>query len=563
MVQGIDTYLCDGLSEARNGGVSMTRHHAAVGIVGAGPVGLAAALRLATFGISSTVLEAEPHLRRQGSRACCIQGDVVEILDRIGVGARIADEGVHWGVGRTYVGGRELFHTVYRRSGRFPAWVNLSQFRTQQLMLERIADEPAASVLWSHRVTGGAQNGDGVTLHADTPDGPRELRFAYVLACDGIHSAMRELFDVRWTGYRYGDRFLIADIRADLPLAHERHFHYDPPFNPGRQLVMHAQPDNVWRVDWQLAPGDDIDDEQRTGRLDQRIRSVIGDRPYEVEWLSTYRFNQRVVTRMRQGRVLLAGDAAHALPPYGARGMNSGLQDVDNLAWKLHLVLSGRAGDELLDTYDTERLAAARENLRVTENTIKFMVPQSRVRRLARNTLLRLAPSVRPLRGKVDSGRMSEPFVYPPSPVIGPADAEPLAGRFAPDAPLAVAGRPTRLRTLLGREFVAVYQGTDLPTAADFGHQVAGLGTDVPLRLYLVLPDGTELDGTGDFDGLKVELATGALDGYGPAPRWCLIRPDSHIAWGGPAGDRPAAAAALVEALHTASMATATGRVRR
>lgn len=548
----------------------MTRQHAAVGIVGAGPVGLAAALRLATFGVSSIVLEAEPHLRRQGSRACCIQGDVVEILDRIGVGRQIADEGVHWRVGRTYVGGRELFRTEYRPAGRFPAWVNLSQYRTQQLMLERIAATTAATVLWSHRVTGGAQDDDGVTLRADTPAGPSEFRFAYALAADGIHSAMRGLFDVPWTGYRHGDRFLIADIRAELPLAHERHFHYDPPFNPGRQLVMHAQPDHLWRIDWQLAPGDDIDDEQRTGRLDERIRAVIGDRPYEVEWLSTYRFNQRVVTRMRQGRILLAGDAAHALPPYGARGMNSGLQDADNLAWKLHLVLSGRAGGEVLDTYDSERLAAARENLRVTENTIKFMVPQSRVRRLARNTLLRLAPSVRPLRGRVDSGKMSEPFVYPASDIIGGTDAEPLAGRFAPDAPLTVAGRQTSLRALLGREFVAVYHGNDLPAAADFGHRVARLGTGVPLRLYLVLPPGTAfggasdlagLPGFGDFGGVRIELAAGNLPGYAAAPHWCLIRPDSHVAWGGPAGDRPAAAAALAEAVHKASMATE--RVRR
>jgi len=515
-------------------------------------------------------LEAEPEPRRQGSRACCIQGDVVEILDRIGVGTQIAAEGVHWRVGRTYVGGRELFHTEYRRNGRFPAWVNLSQYRTQQLMLDRIGAEPVTSVRWSHRITGGSQDDDGVTLIAATPDGPREFRFAYVLACDGIHSAMRGLFDVPWTGYRHGDRFLIADIRAELPLAHERHFHYDPPFNPGRQLVMHAQPDHVWRIDWQLAADDDIDDEQRTGRLDQRIRAVIGDRPYEVQWLSTYRFNQRVVTRMRQGRVLLAGDAAHALPPYGARGMNSGLQDADNAAWKLHLVLSGRARPELLDTYDTERLAAARENLRVTENTIKFMVPQSRVRRWTRNALLRLAPSVRPLRGRVDSGKMSEPFVYPPSQVIGPAGIEPLAGRFAPDLTLTAEGRATRLRALLGRGFVAVYQGCDLRTAAGFGSAVARLGTAIPLRLYLVLPDGTTVDGADlagldGFGDVKVLLATGDPPGagYGSAPRWCLIRPDSHIAAGGPADDPPAAAAALVQALHAASMATATGRIRR
>jgi 3-(3-hydroxy-phenyl)propionate hydroxylase len=384
----------------------------------------------------------------------------------------------------------EPFHTVYPRTGGFSPWINLSQYRLQQILLERFRANQLAEVRWSHRVTGVRQDRSSVLVVASTPEGPRELRAQYLVACDGIHSDVRQILGVEWTGYRHGDRFLIADVKAALPLAHERHFHYDPPFYPGKQLVMHAQPEQVWRIDWQLGPEVpfDVEAERSSGRLERRVRQVVGDLPYEIRWLSTYRFNQRLVRRMRVGRVFLAGDAAHALPPYGARGMNSGIQDVDNLAWKLDLVLRSRADESLLETYHIERHAAARENLRVTENTMRFMAPASRLRRWSRNLLLRLAPSVKVLRGRVDSGKMAEPFVYTDSPIVVSGGDNPLIGRMAPDGRLRAQGAPTRLRQLVGREFLALYFARDALAARRFAEQLLAVSSPVPLRLHVILP---------------------------------------------------------------------------
>ncbi|MDQ3823076.1 MAG: FAD-dependent monooxygenase, partial [Actinomycetota bacterium] len=425
-------------------------------MVGAGPVGLACALRLASLGVPNVVLEAEPRLLKQGSKACLIQGDVLEVLDKFGCADQVDREGVAWHVARTYVRGEEIVKTVYPKPVGYGPFVNISQYRIQQLLLERLDASPLARIRWSHRVCGVTQDASGVVVRADTAEGERVLRFSYLVACDGVRSTIRELVGVRWTGYTHGDRFLITDIRAPLAVARERHFHYDPPFNPGRQLVIHAQPDDMWRIDWQLPPEADIAAEQRTGALDARIRAVIGDVPYEIDWLSTYRFYQRVVERMRVGRVFFAGDAAHALPPYGARGMNSGIQDADNLAWKLAFVLHGHADDSLLDTYHDERHAAARENLRVTEATIRFMVPPTRPRRWLRNVLLAVAPRVRPLRRHVNSGRMAEPYTYADSPIVDRSVPHRLVGALAPDVPITVEGAATRLRRLFGESFVVV-----------------------------------------------------------------------------------------------------------
>jgi 3-(3-hydroxy-phenyl)propionate hydroxylase len=290
---------------------------------------------------------------------------------------------------------------------------------------------------------------------------------------------------------------------------------------------MHAQPDDMWRIDWQLPPEADIDEEERTGALDRRIRAVIGDVPYEVDWRSTYRFYQRLVERMRVGRVFFAGDAAHALPPYGARGMNSGIQDADNLAWKLAYVLNGHSDESLLDTYHDERHAAARENLGVTEATIRFMVPAGRARRFGRNLLLRLALAVKPLRRHVNSGRMAEPYVYDGSPIVDSSRKHPLLGVFAPDFEVVVRGTRTRLRRLFGRKFVVLCFAPDAAAAAKLD------GTfPVPVRLAVVLPAGSETD--REDDALVVEAEPDAGAAYRTAETtWYLVRPDGHVAAAG------------------------------
>lgn len=514
-----------------------------VGIVGAGPIGLACALLLSEQGVPSTVLEAEPELRRMGSKACTIQGDVLEILERIGCGAALAREGVAWNVARTYVRGQLLSTTVYPFGPGFPPYLNVSQHRTQQVMLERIDTGSAAVVRWAHRVTGVQQDADGVDVQVETPDGTRQLRFAYLVACDGIHSDLRRLTGVEWTGYSHGDRFLSTDIRARLPFAHERHFHYDHPANPGRQVVMHAQPDDLWRIDWQLPTDTDVEAERRSDRLDRRIRATIGDVAYEIDWLSTYRFNQRVVARMRLGRILFAGDAAHALPPYGARGMNSGIQDADNMAWKLALVLDGQADEELLETYHLERHAAARENLRITEATIRFMVPPGRLSLWTRNALLRLAPPLRFLRSRVNAGRMAEPYVYDDSPIVGGGIASPLLGRFAPDAMVSKAGREVRMRTLLGGRFTCLHVTADAAASARLAAAVRTRAGTLPIRFCAVLQSRAPAVELPAPDVAASDERGEARAVYGTG--WHLVRPDGHVAAAGDADDAVAVARAL------------------
>lgn len=520
---------------------------APVGIVGAGPVGLSLALRLAALGVRSVILERDPELRKQGSKACLIQGDVLEVLDKFGCAQQIADEGVTWTVARTYVRGKVIRSAHYPRPIGFGPFVNISQYRIEQILAERAATEPHTEIRWSHTVTGLRQDDDGVRVTADTPGGPQELAFRYLVGCDGVRSSLRELSGVRWTGYSHRDRFLITDIKAELPLAQERHFHYDPPFNPGRQLVMHPQPDNVWRIDWQLPPDADIAAEEQDGRLDRRIRDVIGDIPYEIDWMSTYRFHQRVVDRFRVGRLFLAGDAAHALPPYGSRGMNSGIQDADNLAWKLAAVLGRGSGEDLLETYHTERYAAAVENLAITEATIRFMVPPSRARQWARTVLLALAPRMKSVRGRVNSGRMAEPFNYRNSPLVDTSGGHPLAGAFAPDGYVRGAAGRTRLRRAFGDGFTVLHLADDALSAARFAAAVSALPSPVPLRTLAVLPDGPPgPDGQGSDAGQVVVDADGAvLASYGPGPAWFLIRPDGHVAATGAESDLDALTTAL------------------
>jgi 2-polyprenyl-6-methoxyphenol hydroxylase-like FAD-dependent oxidoreductase len=511
----------------------MTPIDVPVGIVGAGPVGLVTAARLASFGIPSVLFEADPHLRKQGSKACLIQGDVLEVLDTFGCAEQIAREGVTWHVARTYVRNREIRTTVHPQRIGYGPFVNISQYRIEQVLLAKVEADPQCTVLWSHRIVDVTQDDEGVVVQAQTPDGDREYRFRYLVACDGVRSELRGILGVEWTGYSHKDRFLITDIRAELPLAKERHFHYDPSFNPGRQLVIHPQPANVWRIDWQLPPDADIEAERRSGALDRRVRAVIGDTPYEIDWLSTYRFHQRVVNQFRVGRAFFAGDAAHALPPYGSRGMNSGIQDADNLAWKLALVLDRRATEDLLDTYHDERYAAARENLAITEATIRFMVPPSLPRRLIRAALLRLSHPFKSVRRHVNSGRMAEPFVYRDSPIVDPPNGHPLVGAFAPDGWVDTAGRRERIRTLFGEAFVGLLFATDPQSARDFAVQALAGKPQVPARLVLVLPAGIAVP-TDDLPQPVVVVNHADVrlraEYHADRPCWLLVRPDGHIA---------------------------------
>jgi 3-(3-hydroxy-phenyl)propionate hydroxylase len=503
---------------------------APVAVLGNGPVGQTAALMLARWGLPVVLLDQRPHRDPAGSKSIVQQRDVLDAWDAVGAGRRIAAEGVTWTTARTFYRDAELFSLTFAGTGqsRFPPFVNISQSRTEQILDECIARQPLIRVRWNHKVTGLAQDATGVTLACATSGAPATLRADYVVACAGARGDdVRRMLGVSFGGQSFGDLFLICDIRADLPgWATERRFYFDPPWNPGRQVLIHPCPDSTYRMDWQVPESFDATADAAGGR-DARIRAIIGDRPYELVWSSVYRFSSRVADRMRVGRVLLAGDLAHELSPFGARGLNSGVQDAENAAWKIAFVLRGWAPDALLDSYHAERHAAARENLEVTSATMRFLVPGTESERRHRLTTLDRAEADPAARAAVDSGRLAEPFWYTQSPLTTPDPGRPFAGRpprgavpppgpgiLVPDVPIFSAERAgaTTLRSLAREGFVVLCAcGADVAAAREAASAVAA-----PARVVDVAaqPDAGTLTGAG--------LA-------GPGEVW-VIRPDAHAA---------------------------------
>jgi len=525
---------------------------AQVAVVGAGPVGLTLAGRLAQQGVKVALLEQQPRHAGEGSKALCMQRETLEIWARLGVGERVAERGVQWNVGRTYFRGRELFaiRLPSAQADHFPPFVNISQTEVEELLLERLTELREVDLRWGHRLSGLAQDPDGVTLTCETDAGAATLRVAYVVGTDGAHSSVRRLLGMGFPGHSHDDLFLIADIRARLPFPNERRFYFDPPWNPGRQVLVHRQPDETWRIDWQVPSETDVDAERRNGGLDRRIRAVVGpSTEYELLWLTPYRFHQRLVDRFQIGRVLVAGDAAHLFSPFGARGLNSGTADAENLAWKLALVVAGRAPASLLESYHAERRAAAVENLAVTDASMRFMVPHGPLRRLVRNAILRGSVRLPALRRRVNSGRLAQPFVYADSPIVVPGPDDPRLpghGDVAPDAPCRVIGPPSespveRLRDLIGPCFVALLVcGRGSKVASPAAVRAARLAWAAPCRILVVGPTAALSPAT------VLEDVGGALARrYGAAgARAWLIRPDGHIC-----GSLPLPAADAVDAL--------------
>lgn len=531
------------------------QRQAPVLIVGAGPIGMAVALLLARWGVPSLLLEARPAHDPSGSKAICVQRDVLDIFDRLGCARQIMARGVTWRRGRTFYRDRELFQITFPEPGRsaFPPFVNIGQGEVERFLWDLVAAQPLIEVRRGHRVAAVRQDEHGVTVDLLGLAGPDTATGAYLVGADGARSSVRELLGVPFPGDSFDDQFLIADVQARLPYENERRFFFDPAWNPGRQVLLHPQPDSVWRIDWQVPRAVDLRAEIASGGVDQRVRTVIGDRDYRLVWVSAYRFHQRRVPAMRLGRVLLAGDAAHVMSPFGARGMNSGLQDAENLAWKLAFVLRDWAPATLLDTYQSERAGAAEENLRVTGATMRFLVPRDEGERQRRTALLERAAVDPRACALVDSGRLAEPFWYLDSalstPPAGPPSAEPfptgpgvarppVAGVLCPDGPCAETSGVRRLRALFGDAIsvlLAEPRSADKPEESSVSRaalaDAAHTAVAAPVRVHLL----AELDTEG-----VLALALRARPGSA-----YVIRPDGHLAAVLPAAT-PASLAAAV-----------------
>ena len=303
-------------------------------------------------------------------------------------------------------------------------------------------------------------------------------------------------------------------MKADFPT--ERWFWFDPPFHKGQSVLLHKECDNVWRIDFQLGWQADPNEEKKPENVIPRIQAMLGpDVEFELEWVSIYQFACRRIDRFRHGRVIFAGDSAHQVSPFGARGANTGVQDVDNLVWKLALVLEGKAPEALVDSYQDERAFAADDNLLNSTRATDFITPKNRSSRRFRDAVLELAkdePFARPL---INSGRLSTPTPYAHSPLNTP-DAEPFEGAMRPgtncaDAPVVADGEPGWFLNRIGEGFAVLVFGERPPVA-----EVAAGAVRAK-----VLTVGADFD---DAEGLLAQRYDGK-----PGTTY-LIRPDQHVA---------------------------------
>ncbi|MGJ5129804.1 FAD-dependent oxidoreductase [Bradyrhizobium oligotrophicum] len=449
-------YVCS--VEQRSG---ETRRHPIV-VIGAGPIGLTAALDLAARGQPVVVLDDNDTVSI-GSRAVCYAKRPLEIWDRLGCAAPMVEKGVSWNIGKVFFRDQlsYQFDLLPEPDHRWPAMINLQQYYLEEILVDACNRTPLIDLRWKHRLVSLKQTDDFAQLAVETPDGIFTMEAQWVIACDGANSDTRRMVGAEFTGQFFQDRFLIADVRMKAEFPTERWFWFDPPFHPGQSVLLHRQSDNIWRIDFQLGWDANPDEEKKPERVIPRIRAMLGESTeFELEWVSIYQFACRRIDNFRHGRVLFAGDAAHQVSPFGARGANTGVQDIDNLAWKLAMVLRGEAPESLIDSYHEERAFAADDNILNSTRATDFITPKTQASRLYRDAVLDLAQNHSFARPLVNSGRLSTPTPYVASSLNTP-DGGSVPGAMAPgtnaaDAPVTIAGQPGWLLNCLGSGFTVV-----------------------------------------------------------------------------------------------------------
>lgn len=484
-------------------------HHPVV-VAGGGLVGLTMAVDLVQRGVKVVVLDDGDQVS-VGSRSICVAQRTLEIFNRLGVGARCRAKGVTWNTGKVFRGDRLLYAFDLQPEGgqRNPAFVNLQQYYVEIYLIERLAELDPAALRWRNRVEGVIAREDHVEIGIVTPEGGYRVTCDWLIAADGVRSTVRGALGLPFPGEAFDDRFLITDIVMKSAFPPERWFWFDPPFHAGRSALLHKQPDDVWRIDLQLGPEARREEELREDRIVARLRAMLGPEvAFSIAWSSLYTFQCRRLKHFRHGRVIFVGDAAHTVSPFGARGGNGGVQDADNLGWKLAAVLAGEAPEALLGSYDIERGQAADENILNSKRATDFIAPKMPAMALFREAVLDLATEHAFARAFVNSGRLSVAAAYTDSPLstadTEPWNAGPAPGAPAPDSPVTIDGRQGWLHDLMhdgttilcgsraqscdGHLSVRVVrEGDDVEDATGLVARRYGLDSTVA---YLVRPDG-------------------------------------------------------------------------
>lgn len=492
---------------------SAVRHP--VVIIGGGPIGMATALDLGRKGTPVLVLDDHDGVG-QGSRAICFAKRTLEIANRLGCGETMLDKGVVWNVGKVFHGKEKIFEFNLAPEGgqKFPAFINLQQPYFEKFIVDeiRVAQAQGApiEIRGRNQLVDLTDHGDYLSLNVDTPDGPYQMEADWLIACDGARSPVRDMMGLGFEGRMFEDNFLIADVKMTAEFPTERWFWFEPPFkNAGQSALLHKQPDSIWRIDFQLGWDIDRKAELDPKRIRERVDAMLGDSTdYELEWTSIYTFQCRRMEKFRHGSVIFAGDSAHQVSPFGARGANSGIQDADNLCWKLDLVIRGLAPDSLLDSYSEERVHGAEENILNSTRSTDFLTPKSATSKIFRNAVLDLAGRFEFARPLVNSGRLSVPCSYDGSALNG-ADTDALPGNLRPgftaiDAPIGDGW----LLEQIGGQFHLLAIGVDVPDSLE--------SDGISINTLRIAPDASE-----QFAARYLGDAKQAL---------YLMRPDQHVA---------------------------------
>ena len=491
-------------------------------VAGAGLAGLTAALELGSRGIRVVVLDDDNSVGASGlsSRGICYAKHTLEIFERFGISERIRAKGITWNEGDVFRGDQRLyrFNLQPEADQQFPAFVNLQQFYVEQYLVEKCADVASIDLRWKNKVVDVRPDADCVEVEVETPDGRYTTRCQYLAGADGAHSVVRERIGAKDAeSALFENHWCIADVRIASSEKAVRKAYLDNPLNEGGAIWYHQMADGVWRTDWLIGHYADPDAEATPARATARLKSLLGpDTPFEIVWVGAWRFRKRYVERMVHGRVCLLGDAAAQHSPFGARGGNRAVQDANNLAWKLALVLEGKAHPDLIETYHIERHHAARECVELASRSALFIGPESEGQRLVRDAILDLAQQHAWARPLVNTGRLSVATEYRGSPLNAadddaldaPAAAPARPGAAAPDGELLLDGRSAHLAAQLQGQFSVVFF-TD--ASAPEALEAAG----VPVRVLRICR-GEARGALFDRYGVK-ESAT------------YVFRPDGHV----------------------------------
>ncbi len=495
-------------------------------IVGGGLAGLAVACDLATRGIATVLLDDDNTVGVRGlaSRGITYAQKTLEIFQRLGIYDRVKAKGVEWSHGKT-LADKDVVYSFDLAStsvSNQPPFINIQQFYIEWFLVDRIAEIALTDLRWNNKVIAVSQQNNFVRLEVETPAGNYSLEADWVLDASGVNSPIREGLKLPVRSERGQDRWCISDIRFKLDAPLERWTWIEAPFNDNRAVWQLPMGDGVWRLDYQMDANADPDAVSNEGVVRSRLRQQLGeDREFELVWVGPYAYKTQLLDNMRHGCVFFLGDAAHVMSPFGGRGGNSGIQDAENLSWKLALVLNKKAPESLLDSYQAERHPAAAHNIKTTSRTTRFLSPQSKVERVLRDAVISLAreyPFARPL---INTGRMSVAFSYAASPLSS------NGGVTVPNVPL-VASDAIR-RTLLDMFeekncFLAIWF-TERGLSKSDSKTIEQLQRQEPLLKVIVYSSvkGGSME-WGDRNGKLKQFLSVSQDCV------CLIRPDLHLA---------------------------------